>query len=125
MDNVTLDALVVDGVRFLESITNHYGPEKGMEVWETIANAVGTEVKGKIFFAMITGRRSGYVKFRSGTASNAVSVIKCIRSYTNSGLKEAKDHWDLSKHQTVTIEVDPGLHVAFEKDLRNLGCFIS
>ncbi len=123
----SLNRVITDGLRFLESLTNHYGSEKGMEIWEAIGTAVGTEVKGKIFFAMTTGRRSGKIGFQAGNAAftqQAVPVIKCIRTYTGSGLKEAKDLWDNSKSQTVFVEVDPEQQIYFERDMRALGCII-
>ena len=123
----TLDAVIYDGVRFLESLTKHYGPEKGMELWEAFGPIMGKEVKGKVFFAMLTGQTSGRIRIEANAAqnSNAVAVIKCIRSYTGNGLKEAKDLWDMSKQQIVTIEVAPDKARDFAKELRALGCMVS
>lgn len=123
----TIDAVIYDGVRFLESLTRHYGPEKGMELWEAFGSIMGKEVKGKVFFAMLTGQTSGRIKVEANAAqnSNAVAVIKCIRTYTGNGLKEAKDLWDLSKQKVVTIEVSPDKAREFAKDLRALGCLVS
>jgi len=123
-DDPTLEAVVFDGIRFVESLTTHFGPEKGMEVWEAMGNALGRDIKGRVFFAMMTGGTSGRIKFAAGTAvqSNAVPVIKCIRSYTGFGLKEAKDLWDASKMQTTEIRVSPDRQREFARDLRNLGC---
>lgn len=123
----TLDAVIFDGIRFLASLTDHYGSDKGMEMWEAMGDAMGREVKGKIFFAMLTGSTTGRVQFTSGTAEthNAVGVIKCIRSYTGAGLKEAKDKWDLSKVQAVQLEVAPDRQRAFVDQLRELGCRVS
>ena len=120
----TLDTVVYDGIRFLESLTTHYGPDKGMEVWEAMGVAMGREVKGKVFFAMLTGATSGRIKMSAGTAvtSNAVAVIKCIRNYTGKGLKEAKDLWDLSKARAVEIECKPDEQREFAQELRMLGC---
>ena len=123
----TIEAVVSDGVRFLESITLHYGPEKGMQVWEAMGEAMGREVKGKVFFAMMTGTTSGRVSVAAGTAitSNAVPVIKCIRNYTGMGLKEAKDLWDASKLRLVDISCRPDQRREFTRELRDLGCKVS
>lgn len=129
MADETMDMVVRDGIRFMESITRHYGPDRGQEIWEGISEVVGKEVKGKIFFAMITGDAlTDRVVFTSGTASqsgNAVAVIKAIRNASGLGLKEAKDQWDhsLTGRGTVqcpTYEAARGLI----SDLRNLGCKI-
>ena len=97
----TMDMVIRDGIRFMESLTRHYGSDRGQEIWEGIGEIVGKEVKGKIFFAMITGETiTDRVFFNVGTADtrgNAVPVIKAIRTYTGLGLKEAKDQWDNSK----------------------------
>ena len=123
----TLDAVVFDGIRFIESLTTHFGPEKGMAVWDAMGEALGREIKGKVFFAMITGGTSGRIKFGAGTAvtSNAVPVIKCIREYTGAGLKEAKDWWDMSKMQLTEVQVAPDRQRDFVRELRNLGCNVT
>ena len=125
----TLEQVVYDGVRFLQSLTTHYGAEKGMEIWEAMGEAIGREVKGRVFFAMMTGETTGRVKFTVDTAGgynpNAVSCIKTIRTYTGWGLKEAKDKYDESKMKVVHIDCptpEDGRRLAH--DLRNLGCRI-
>ena len=124
-EDLELQNVIFDGIQFLESITAYYGPEKGMEVWEAIGTAAGREVKGKVFFAMLTGGYNGRISFRAGKAEsygNAVPVIKCIRACTGFGLKEAKDLWDLSKTAPANIKVNPIDHKNVVKELRNLGC---
>ena len=124
MEELTpLDDVVLDGIRFLRSITEYYGEEKGMEVWHAMGPAMGEEIQGKIFFAMLTGTVSGKVRFTSTNtpAGNAVAVIKTIRMYTGLGLKEAKDLWDMSKTSTVKVEVESGRHQSFVAELRNFG----
>ncbi len=127
-DDGAMDRLVDSGIRFLESLTNYYGTDKGMEVWEAIGTAAGNEVKGKVFFALITGRRSGKVGMQAGNAkalNQTIPVIKCIRTYPHSGLKEAKDLWDESNLKTVFITVEPEQQASFERELRSYGCIIS
>lgn len=126
IDN-TLEQVVYDGVRFLQSLTAHYGAEKGLEVWEAIGNAVGKEVKGRVFFAMMTGETtSGRVRFSVDTPGYAPDAMKCItaiRTYTGLGLREAKDKFDESKNKTV--HVDCATHEAgrrLAQDLAAFGC---
>lgn len=123
----TLDEVITDGINFLQSLTKHYGNEKGMEIWESIGDAVGREVKGKIFFAMINGSHNTRMKFTADLAEqqgNAVSVIKTIRQYTGLGLREAKDIWDESKGKFVTIHADNDSIKFLREELRGLGCRI-
>lgn len=124
--NDELDEVVFDGIRFLESMTRYYGAEKGMALWESMGEALGDEVKGKVFFSMLTGETSGRVRFSAGTATDAVGVIKAIRSATGVGLKEAKDYWDLSKVKIVSVEVhDRDAKRQLERSLRDLGLLVS
>jgi ribosomal protein L7/L12 len=122
----TLELVIADGVQFLSSLTSHYGPEKGQEVWEAMAAAVGKEVTGRMFFKMLCGDTGTTVRFRAGysaVSGNAVPVIKSIRQYTGLGLKEAKDLWDLSKTATSTVKVD-SIESArrLRQDLRSFNC---
>ena len=117
-----LDEVVFDGIRFLESITRYYGPEKGMAVWEKMGEAFGDEVKGAVFFSMLTGESSNRVRIQADACTQAVAAIKAIRAATGYGLKEAKDAWDLSKHQVVTLDVrDRDDKRILVRDLRALG----
>jgi hypothetical protein len=90
-------AIISNGLHFLRSITEAYGSEKGMELWEQIALVIDPEVKGQIFFAMITGSYNDRIEIRGVSASgtsNAVACIKEIRQWSGLGLKEAKDIYD-------------------------------
>lgn len=123
--NESFEEVVFDGIRFLESLTRHYGAEKGMEVWEKLGEAVGDEVKGKVFFSMITGESSNRIRIQRGTCTEAVAAIKAIRSGTGLGLKEAKDLWDLSQIKTVVLELHYEEKRGTVRDLRNLGMIVS
>lgn len=117
-----LDEVVFDGIRFLESLTRYYGAEKGMEVWNKLGEAMGDEVKGAVFFSLLTGESSSRVRVQAGTCTQAVAAIKAIRAATGYGLKEAKDAWDLSETQTVTLDVrDRDERCILVRDLRALG----
>lgn len=123
--NESFEEVVFDGIRFLESLTRHYGAEKGMEVWEKLGEAVGDEVKGKVFFSMLTGESSNRIRIQRGTCTEAVAAIKAIRSGTGLGLKEAKDMWDLSQIKTVVLELHHEEKRGTARDLRKLGMIVS
>lgn len=121
-----LDSVIFDGIRFLESITRHYGPERGMEVWNKLGEAFGDEIKGKVFFAMLTGDTVGRVRFTSMNSTQAVWAIKALRTATGAGLKEAKDMYDLAKTKTVTVDVKtPEARRELIKCLRDAGCSVN
>jgi ribosomal protein L7/L12 len=120
-----LNYVIIDGVRFLQSITQHYGTERGMAVWEKLGEAMGPEIKGQVFFALLTGEMPCQLRIRSGTCSDAVGAIKAIRHATNMGLKEAKDAWDLSKTQMVTLrDVHRSSRDNLIQTLRGLGMVV-
>lgn len=126
MDTVNkeaIDYVVSDGLRFLRSLTEMYGAEKGMAVWHELGHVLGDEIQGAIFFAMIAGTDHDKVSIRSTNPGiGAVSVIKCIRQYTGLGLKEAKDIWDMSKVKMVKIDCQRKDQSNFARELRSLGC---
>ena len=125
MSNHELDEVVFDGIRFLESLTRYYGAEKGMEVWEAMGHAVGDDIKGKVFFSMLTGESSNRVRIQKGTCNQAVQAIKAIRIGTGLGLKDAKDAWDLSGVKTVTLDVAHEEKRGMVKTLREIGMIVS
>jgi hypothetical protein len=96
-------AVITNGLHFMRSITEAYGANKGMELWETITSALDPEVKGQIFFAMITGTYNDKVQLKglgNLAVNNAVSCIKEIRTWSGLGLKESKDIYDRLRNRT-------------------------
>lgn len=90
-------AIISHGLHFMRSITEAYGTDKGMELWEQIASVLDPEVKGQIFFAMITGTYNDRVELRGISSTghhNAVACIKELRTWSGLGLKESKDIYD-------------------------------
>lgn len=126
IDNDNFDCIVQDGIRFLESITRYYGPDKGIEVWESMGHAMGRDIQGQVFFTMLTGERSDRVYIEQGTANNGVWAIKAIRGGTGMGLKEAKDAWDLCKYQKVSLTTNSRENKReMIKTLRDMGMIVS
>ena len=90
-------AIITNGIHFMRSITEAYGTDKGMELWEQITSILDPDVKGQIFFAMITGTYNDRVNIKGINHiahSNAVACIKEIRQWSGLGLKESKDMYD-------------------------------
>jgi hypothetical protein len=90
-------AIISNGLHFMRSITEAYGADKGLELWEQITSVLDPDVKGQIFFAMITGTYNDKIELRGVTMSgqnNAVACIKAIRQVSGLGLKESKDMYD-------------------------------
>lgn len=97
--------IINDGIHFMRSITECYGADEGMKLWEQIASVLDPSVKGEIFFSMLTGSHGRNLKV-SGVVINRVTAIKAIRAVTGLGLKAAKDLSDqMQEGRTVTIEL--------------------
>lgn len=103
--------VISSGITFMRSITEAYGSEDGIKLWDAIAGTLDPDVKGAIFFALITGDYQGEIIARgfSSPMQNYVECIKAIRLYTGWGLKEAKETADLIRDgvkQTLTVPTD-------------------
>jgi ribosomal protein L7/L12 len=101
------ESIIIDGLNFVRVITEAYGAEKGMELWEQIAAVLDPDIKGEMFFAMLTNNFGNKLRVM-GVVQNRVAAIKAIRTVTGLGLKEAKDASDLMQMgQTVELTIDP------------------
>ena len=116
-------AIVSDGIAFIRSITNAYGSEEGMKLWETIADTLDPNIKGKIFFAMLTGGHDDRVTMTSiGNGADKIRCIKTIRQYTGYSLTDSKNAYEsVTFGQSVTIKVEPKSRRDCINDLRLWG----
>lgn len=117
------DAVISNGLHFMRSITEAYGTEEGLRLWETIANTLDPDVKGQIFFAMITGTHNNRIVLkRVGANTDRVARIKEIRIWTGLGLKEAKDVSDMAETgKPMSLTVKPQEYAAAVVGLRRVG----
>jgi len=122
-----MDAIVSDGIAFIRSITTAYGSETGMELWDTIANTLDPDVKGKIFFALLTGTHEDRVTLSGAVAgTNKIACIKIIRQYTGMGLSESKNAYESAGFgEKVTVKVNPKYRREMIDDLRQNGMIVS
>ena len=125
-------AIITDGMQFMRTITEAYGADEGLKLWDTIASTLDPEVKGQIFFAMITGEYNSklHVSVKPpapGQPFNAIPAIKAIRTVTGYGLKEAKDMWDEMKDRgaRITLTVSPDSLKRCRTELINGGLAVS
>jgi ribosomal protein L7/L12 len=107
----------------MRSITEAYGADEGMRLWETIVNTLDGDVKGQIFFAMITGTHNNRIVLkRVGANTDRVARIKEIRNWTVLGLKEAKDISDMAElGKPTSITVKPQEYGSAVVGLRKVG----
>ena len=120
-------AVISTGLHFMRAITEAYGPDEGMRLWETIANTLDPDVKGQIFFAMLTGTHNDTVVVRGVTLVNVdkVKCVKEIRNWTGLGLKEAVDAVNqVDSGSVARLTVKPEEHHRAVVGLRNVGFVI-
>ena len=117
------DAIIANGLHFMRSITEAYGADEGMRLWETIAGTLDPDVKGQIFFAMLTGTHNNRIVLRRvGSNTDRVARIKEIRNWTGLGLKEAKDASDMVElGKPVSLSVRPQDYSVAVVGLRRVG----
>ena len=120
-------AIIHDGLAFMRSITDCYGTDTGLNLWDQICSVLDPNVRGEIFLAMLTGQYSPGRLCISGISSNRVSVIKTIREVTGLGLKEAKDlNDDMQVGLAVSISISNGLTREYAaQKLRAVGVIVN
>ncbi len=113
--------LISDGIAFMRSISDQYGTETGLQLWDRICEVLDPNVKGEIFIAMLTGDTRSKLTISCTPdhySTNRIPHIKAIREVTGLGLKEAKDLSDLMAYgQAVSITVKEGLTRQYAKDV--------
>lgn len=114
--------IIQNGINFMRSITEAYGTDEGMKLWDVIASTLDPDVKGQIFFAMLTGDYNGVVSITSFEGADRINRIKAIRTVTGHGLKEAKDLSDLlDSGKKITLKVNPKQRLEALAELRAAG----
>ncbi len=117
--------IIQSGINFIRSITEAYGSDEGMKLWETMADTLDPSIKGHIFFAMLTGEYNSVISiYKFASAANKVSMIKALRVVDKRrlGLKEAKDMCDsLLVGNSIKVEVEPNTRTSALLQLRMAG----
>lgn len=116
-------AVISTGLHFMRAITEAYGTDEGMQLWETIAGTLDPDVKGQIFFAMLTGTHNDTIVLRGiNLPTDKVKCVKEIRNWTGLGLKEAVDVLNKVEHGSgAQLTVKPAEHHRAVIGLRNVG----
>ena len=117
--------IITNGLHFMRAITEAYGADEGMRLWDTIASTLDPDIKGQIFFAMLVGTHNDTIVLKPAKAnglSDKIAAIKEIRTWTGYGLKEAKDTADMvNGGRSVTLKVNPAEHAQAIRGLRRVG----
>lgn len=117
------ESVIQSGINFMRSITDAYGTDEGIKLWDTIASTLDPDVKGQIFFAMLTGEYNNVISISSHQpGANRVGMIKAIREVTGLGLKEAKDLSDeLANGKIIKLSCNPQKRLHYLNELRRAG----
>lgn len=127
LDQEEKTKLVSASLGLIRVVTEVWGSEKGMALWDTMASTISTDLKGDLFFGMITGKYSfNGVTFKNpdptAMSNHFVSMIKAVRTATGWGLKDAKDFCDTVRAgETRTIEVSGREREILISTMRDLG----
>ena len=112
------------GMSFMRAITEAYGSDEGMKLWDTIASTLDPDIKGKIFVALLVGEFGDRLTLRlnqSRYMGGKVEGIKALRQATGMGLKEAKDmHDELCMGKVQEIKIEPTLRRKIIRDLASV-----
>lgn len=118
LDEVSKAQVIDTCMLMLRTMTEVFGLEKGEEIYNTIADACGTEVKCAVMFAMLTGHHGGVTLHDAQNVTQYVELIKTVRTHTGFGLKEAKDACDIARSgKPVKFTVDAKSRHTFIQDL--------
>jgi hypothetical protein len=123
-----MNAIVSDSLALIRTITTIYGSDEGMKLWETIADTLGPDVKGKVFFAMLTGSyEDGVVLIDKQYDSNRAECIKLIRLYTGMSLMDSKAAYEKAgdRGAKVSLAVDVKDRAKMISELRQNGMVAS
>jgi hypothetical protein len=122
------DDIIQTGLTFMRAITEAYGSDEGLKLWDTIASTLDPDVKGQIFFAMLTGAMPGRIRVvgvNVGSISRKVEQIKAIRHASGWGLKESKDAVDdlITSNKPIVFECNPDMRSHYAEMLRQTGLY--
>lgn len=124
--------IITHGIQMMKVMSEIHGAEKGMEMWNTIGESLGAEIKGKIFFAMLSGTSGGStitVKAVDKAAVQKIGLIKAIRTVDirGLGLMESKLLSEdlIDRDKSITLQINPESYFASQRELVNVGCIIS
>lgn len=124
--NDNKEDIIQSGINFMRSITEAYGSDEGMKLWDNIASVLDPDVKGQIFFALLTGEHNDRITI-TGCANHAnkISMIKAIRTVTGFSLKDAKDSLDnMLEGKPQRLKIDPKQRSRCLNELRNAGFYV-
>lgn len=127
LDEIHKENIIGSTINLIQALSEGFGPEVGMDLYDNISNHLGTGTKEAVFMTMLSGRSAGTIMIRGipeqkRLSISRIDVIKCIRNYTGFGLKEAKDVMDeLFYGADKILKIDWQKRNDFARDIRKIG----
>lgn len=121
------EEVIQTGIAFIRALTEYHGADQGIRLWNAISQHVDPNLKGQIFFSMLTGSCGGQIIISARRSdADKIALLKALRSTgdpNSLGLKEAMallkeidEH-----HRTIRITVKPSKRTATVYNLRAAG----
>lgn len=124
--------IITHGIQMMKVMSEVHGAEMGMQMWNTIGDTLGAEIKGKIFFAMLKGNVGGStitIKAVDRQTVQKIPLVKAIRTVDSRGLglTEAKMLSEdlIDRDKSVTLHIDGDAFFAARAELINVGCILA
>lgn len=121
------NSLITSATLFIKTLTELQGPERGMELWDRIAEVIDPNIKGKIFFSLLTNN-FGTLVFHipankiDEVRANKLAAVRCLKNYAGFSLRESVDLInDLIAGKCVKISVNPQCTTQVLNELRLYG----
>jgi hypothetical protein len=94
MSNEVPTELIHSGIMFLRDLSQYYGDERAMKLWEELRDGMGREVQNAILMTMLRGNYSRQATVTMSVPreyTKFIEAIKNVRQASGYGLKDAKD----------------------------------
>ena len=85
----TSKQIVISGINFMKALQQHYGSDKGLEMFDKLREVLGDDVCGDILFGQLSGITAGILLRDCGP--HKINIIKILRSHLGCSLIEAKN----------------------------------
>lgn len=117
--------LINNAIIFIHSLTEVYGIDQGVELWNTIHRSVPVDIRDQIFLTMIS-TANGHIELKGLSMPweeiNRSKVIGCIKTHTGKTLSEIiKVLKELELGQSFSLYVEPKLVGTLRKQLSDWG----
>ena len=119
------EVLTSDSITLMRSLAEIYGSDAGMDLWNSIGDTLGADVKDVVFMNLLVGNLGNRVTVRvvDDRLDWKVPVIRAIRNATGMGLKDAKDKAELEMPYHISVPSSKRMELV--RQLKDVGCTVS